>query len=62
MWMTAQYFKYATKAEYLSYRIQLTLLHSDLAIMICALTRVRQNKLLYVSVQKRMLNLRRILI
>ena len=33
IWMTAQYLKYVTKAEYLSYRIQLTLLHSDLEIM-----------------------------
>ena len=41
--MTAQYLKYATRAEYLSHMIQLTL-RSGLAIMICALTRVRQKK------------------
>ena len=44
-------------------RIQLTLLRRGLAIMICALIRVRQNKWSYVSVKiERMLNLCRILI
>ena len=57
MWKTAQYSKYATKADYLSYRIQLTLLRSDLALLICHLIRVRK-QWLYVSVNmKRMLYL-----
>ena len=36
MSMTTQYLKYATRAEYLSYRIQLKLFRRGLAIMICA--------------------------
>ena len=39
MWMIAQYLKYATKAEYLSYRIQLTLLRTsktkEMVICLC---------------------------
>ena len=41
MQMMAQYLKYATRAEYLSCRIQLILFRSGLAIMICVL---RQQK------------------
>ena len=48
IWMTAQYLKYATKAEYLSYMIQLTLLRSCVVIMICALMRVRQKWFMFV--------------
>ena len=51
MLLTAQYLKYATQTEYLSHRIQLTLLRCVIIIMICASIQMRHNRWLCVSVE-----------